>query len=79
MCEGGQAIGILVFCQSGKHRSVAWAYLIQVMLLSMGYHCRVSQAAMNTADTCGQYQCEECSRPIVHSIMNQAIVKLSMV
>jgi hypothetical protein len=77
MSKDGLGIGILVFCQSGRHRSVAWTYLIQVMLRSMGYHCKASQAAMNREGACGQ--CEECSRPISHSIMNQAIVKLSIV
>jgi len=72
------AIGVLVFCKSGKHRSVAWSYLIQALMCSYGYHSRVSQAAMNVSGTCAQ-RCQACQMPTPHSIMTQAIVKLSMV
>lgn len=79
MVPGTPAIGVLVFCKSGKHRSVAWSYLIQALVLSEGYHCRVSQTAMNFAGTCGQTGCPSCEMATPHSIMNQAIVRLSMV
>lgn len=72
-------IGICVFCQSGKHRSVAWAYLLQALLLSYGYNAIVSQTAMNLDNTCGQGPCEFCMAATPHSILNQAIVKLSLV
>ena len=72
------AIGVLVFCKSGKHRSVAWSNLIQTLLLSYGYDCRVSQTAMNFTGTCGQ-RCGACTMDTPLSIMAQAIVKLSLV
>jgi len=72
-------IGILVFCQSGKHKSVAWAFLLQALLLSYGYRAIVSQTAMNLDNTCGQDPCAECLAPTPHSILNQAIVRLSLV
>jgi hypothetical protein len=79
MHEWGRSIAILVFCQSGKHRSVAWSYLIHAFLVSMGYCVTVHQDVMNFEGTCGMYNCAECAMPIRHSAMHQAIVKLSNV
>jgi hypothetical protein len=72
-------IGVLVFCYSGKHKSVAWAYLLQAFLLSYGYRATVSISAINMANTCDLGECEACTPPTPHSILNQAIVKLSLV
>jgi hypothetical protein len=78
MNSGQGSIGVLVFDKWGRHRSVAWAYLIQVLLLSQGYNAMVSQTAINLEGTCGQL-CDVCRAPIHHSLMTKAIVKLSMV
>ena len=79
MNSAQRPIGILVYCKAGKHRSVAWAYLIQALLLAEGYVVRVSQKAMNVDDTCGQVTCEPCTTAPSHSILVQASVKLSQV
>ena len=79
MNSAQRPIGILLYCRAGKHRSVAWAYLIQALLLAEGYVVRVSQKAMNVDDTCGQVTCEPCTTASFHSILVQAIVKLSQV
>ncbi len=73
------AIGVIVFCQSGKHRSVAWSYLIQALALAEGYNGKVSQVAMSVGGMCHQEHCNMCSMPTPHSIFTQAIVKLSKV
>ena len=77
--DEGHDIGILVFCHSGKHLSVAWSYLLQALLMSYGYRAFVFQTAMNMENTCGQGPCECCSVATPHSILNKAVVKLSQV
>ena len=57
---------------------MAWSYLIQAFLLAKGYHVRVSEAAMNQEGICGP-ECNECHKPMAHSVLNQAIAMLSSV
>jgi hypothetical protein len=73
------AIGVIVFCHSGKHRSVAWSYLIHALMMSLGYDCIVSQTAMNIGGKHHQAHCAECKQGAPHHILNKAIVKLSLV
>ena len=79
MGSGQGPIGILVYGKSGKHRSVAWASLLNVFLLSLGYRVCLDLSTMNQEGTCDMAQCPECQEPLTHSVMNQAIVGLSMV
>ena len=78
MNSAQDAIAILVYSTAGRHRSVAWSYLIQVFLLAKGYHVHVSEAAVNQEGIRGP-QCSECHGPMAHSVLNQAIAMLSSV
>ena len=77
--DKGHDIGILVFCHSGKRLSVAWAYLLQALLMSYKYRANVFPTAINFQNTCGQRTCAYCWAATPHSILNQAVVKLSLV
>ena len=79
MGKGQRPIGMLMYGKSGKHRSVAWASLIHVFFLSMGYRLGTDLSAMNQEDTCDPTQCPDRSEPMTHNDMNHAIVGLSMV
>ena len=72
-------IGVVVFCQSGKHRSVAWAHLIQALVLSEGYNAKVHNTAMNPAAISHQAHCNGCLQVTPHGTLNKAIIGLSMV
>lgn len=73
------AIGVLVFSQSGRHRSVAWSYLIQALTLAEGYNASVSQSVMSVSGVVHQANCHDCSSVVSHSLLTKAIVNLSLV
>ena len=73
--RAGRSWSLVVMCRSGRHRSQAWAYLLQAWLRGHGWRSRVLLGATD-AQRCKDVTCTLCERvPAVSAFLARQMAK----